>query len=74
VPTDLIYEKHAYLFEQEKKDLSQLGARVLSREIKPILDKNVFFPFLKENTNNSLATSALTLLFREESDSEISTI
>ncbi|HTM91311.1 MAG TPA: hypothetical protein VL095_02755 [Flavisolibacter sp.] len=76
--TDLIYEKHADLFEQEEKDLTQLAARALGREMKPILEKNSLLKerllsILKDNTD-SLASSALALLFQEESDSEISTI
>jgi predicted nucleotidyltransferase len=76
--TDLIYEKHADLFEQEAKDLTQLAARALGREMKPILDKNTLLKgrlvsILKNNTN-SLATSVLATLFQEESDSEATNI
>ena len=50
--TDLIYEKHADLFEDQHKDLTQIAARVIGREMKPILDKN---QLLKQSSFNSKA-------------------
>lgn len=76
--TNLIYEKHADLFEQEEKDLTQLAARALGREMKGILNKNDLLKkrvlsILKQNTE-SPDISALAILFQEESDSDITTI
>lgn len=38
---DMIYEYHADLFSGEEKSLEQIAARVLGRQMQPVLDKNV---------------------------------